>query len=661
MSSIRGRPRLPTVLPALTLLTFLFTGFEAMIAGTMREPAMGVSAIITGGLAMALLSAWGLVRRGDELHATWVAAAGVAVAGILGGYLVQVSQVVLLLPVLSVALLLPYASGRQRLAVVVFGIGYSAATFVAISIGRPMEISEPLGTLYSGSIILTVAMLIIAALLDFAGDARRSMADVVALHQRQAVLTEERLAIVSGLVSLEPGFAPAASGETLEETARAVAHALGRLPGVSLASVLEVDGDDLRVLGIWTATTFGVGVGELIPAARSREILAQSDGAAWSERFTERSTEDAGRHYMEAIGVRVAAYAPMRSGGKLLGLVAIATSDAAWSAHLTDDLPAVSEFAATAAALLGPGLLLRRDRLAKRREILDLIETRGFRPVFQPILDLTSNRRVGFEALTQFRDAMPPAQVFAAARESGCGLELESATLQAAVRASRALPRDAFLSLNVSPALVTESATIGRLLPRSRQQIVLEITEHEAIPDYPLLRAAAHDLGPDVSLAVDDAGAGVANFNHLVELRPAFVKIDIAMVRNVHLDLPRQAMIVGLAHFANTAECTVIVEGLETRAERNTVMQLGVGMGQGYLLGRPAPASTFSARTELRRAATGTGAQVGGQADGNVAPLPQPTPLPPPTPIRRPRTHAVGKARSIMRGPRVDSPMNRPG
>jgi len=644
VTPILGRPRLPTVVPALTVLTFLFTGFEVVVATLTREPAMAVSAVVTGALAAVLVGAWAMVRRGDELHATWVVATGLAVVGIVGGYLVQVSQVVLLLPVLSVALLLPYATGRRPLAVVIFGVGCSGATFLAIAIGHPMAISEPLGTLYSGSIIMTVAGLIIAALLDFAGDARRSMADVLALHQRQTVLREERLAILSGLVSLEPGYAPAASGESVEETAQAIAHALARLPGVSLASILEVDGDDLRVLGIWTAAEFGLGVGELIPAARSRALLGQSSGGAWSETFPEQSLADAGRQHMEAIGIRAAAYAPMRSGGRLLGLVAIATSDPAQARHLAEDLPAVGEFAATAAALLGPELLLRRRRLATRRDVTDLIETRGFRPVFQPIVDLTTSRRVGFEALTQFRGALPPAQVFAAASESGCGFELELATLNAAWRASRVLPRNAFLSLNVTPALVTESTALAGLLARTRRKIVLEITEHETIPDYPALRAAAHELGPHVFLAVDDAGAGVANFNHLVELRPSFVKIDIAMVRNVHLDLPRQAMIVGLVHFANTADCTVIVEGLETRAERDTVMQLGVGIGQGYLVGRPARASTFSAAAELQRAAAGTHARASDDAPGGVAAVPSPTRMIPPIPIRGPRRKVLAQA-----------------
>ncbi len=88
----------------------------------------------------------------------------------------------------------------------------------------------------------------------------------------------------------------------------------------------------------------------------------------------------------------------------------------------------------------------------------------------------------------------------------------------------------------------------------------------------------------------DDAGAGIANFAHIVELRPHFVKIDIGLIRGVNADLTRQALIVGLNHFAESTGCTLIAEGIETQAEDATLRSLGLHLGQGYLFGRPEPA-----------------------------------------------------------------------
>jgi EAL domain-containing protein (putative c-di-GMP-specific phosphodiesterase class I) len=92
-----------------------------------------------------------------------------------------------------------------------------------------------------------------------------------------------------------------------------------------------------------------------------------------------------------------------------------------------------------------------------------------------------------------------------------------------------------------------------------------------------------------VRVAVDDAGAGVANFGHIIDLRPDFVKLDISLVRRVDADLGRQAMVVGMRHFSKTAACRLIAEGVETAEEASTLTALGVEFGQGYLFGRPEP------------------------------------------------------------------------
>jgi transposase InsO family protein len=116
---------------------------------------------------------------------------------------------------------------------------------------------------------------------------------------------------------------------------------------------------------------------------------------------------------------------------------------------------------------------------------------------------------------------------------------------------------------------------------------VLEVTEHEIIDDYGAVRDAIRSLGPDIRLAVDDAGAGVANFGHIIDLRPDFVKLDISLVRRVDADLGRQAMVVGMRYFSRSAGCRLIAEGVETAEEALTLTSLGVEFGQGYFFGHP--------------------------------------------------------------------------
>lgn len=243
--------------------------------------------------------------------------------------------------------------------------------------------------------------------------------------------------------------------------------------------------------------------------------------------------------------------------------------------------------------LQAPALALARRRVEAQDRIESTIERAAFGPVYQPIVDLSSGATVGYEALTRFNDGSRPDELFATAREHGLGIKLETATLTAALDAARGLPLRVWLSLNVSPRLLADVETLGPILGLRSRRLVLEITEHETIDAYGPLREAMPRLGPDVRLAVDDAGAGVANFHHLVELQPDFVKIDLSLVRGVDTDLSRQAVVAGILHFAAAANCQVIAEGIETEAELAMVTELGVTLGQGYLLGRPAPAQTW--------------------------------------------------------------------
>jgi EAL domain-containing protein (putative c-di-GMP-specific phosphodiesterase class I) len=91
-------------------------------------------------------------------------------------------------------------------------------------------------------------------------------------------------------------------------------------------------------------------------------------------------------------------------------------------------------------------------------------------------------------------------------------------------------------------------------------------------------------------MAVDDAGAGFSSFRHILELRPAFVKLDRSLVAGIDADPVRQALIAGMCHFATSAGCRLVAEGIETEAELATLIELEVPLGQGYLLGYPAPA-----------------------------------------------------------------------
>jgi EAL domain-containing protein (putative c-di-GMP-specific phosphodiesterase class I) len=292
---------------------------------------------------------------------------------------------------------------------------------------------------------------------------------------------------------------------------------------------------------------------------------------------------------ISGLGIEAVAFAPILSDGRLLGLLVAGADET--RAELVRRIPALVEFAALASSLLGPGLRRRSERAAERARIRDIIASGAFRPVFQPIVEMATGAVIGFEALTRFDDGTPPDRTFLAATEVGVGLELEAATIAAALDACGPLPVGAFLDINVSPDMIMAVEPLGMLLARSTARVVLEITEHVGIEDYAALREAVATLGTDVRFSVDDTGAGFASMRHILELAPSHVKLDRALITRIDTDLARQALVTGLVHFAEAIDAMLIAEGVETVAERDALLRLGVCYGQGYLLGRPAPAT----------------------------------------------------------------------
>jgi EAL domain-containing protein (putative c-di-GMP-specific phosphodiesterase class I) len=119
--------------------------------------------------------------------------------------------------------------------------------------------------------------------------------------------------------------------------------------------------------------------------------------------------------------------------------------------------------------------------------------------------------------------------------------------------------------------------------------VVLELTEHVPVEDYAVLNAALAPLRAcGARVAVDDTGSGFASLRHIIDLHPDIIKLDIAITRGIDTDPSRAALAGMLAGFAVEMGIDVVAEGVETLAQRDRLLELGVVHGQGDLLGRPA-------------------------------------------------------------------------
>ena len=371
-----------------------------------------------------------------------------------------------------------------------------------------------------------------------------------------------------------------------EEIAAAACAEIVRLPGIDVTWVNVFEQGSGRILASEGSAPVTIRPGLPVSEGRIRHLRERARSGPWIEAWEQRPEFGAFGEVVTATGLRVLAFAPLKGAHGVLGVIGIGARDRADGERLIERLPALATFGSIIGSLIAPELESRHREADARATIAAMIAAGAFAPFFQPIVDLHSGAVVGYEALTRFTDGTPPDGMFGLADRAGIGLELETATMAAALDAAVVLPPKAYLSLNVSPALIVSDA-LAPLLAGCERPITLEVTEHVVVEDYAELRAALTALGPDVRLAVDDAGSGYASLRHILELAPDYVKLDLGFVRGIDTDPARQALIAGMAYFAVKRKIRLVAEGIETTAQLETLRDLAIPYGQGYLLGRP--------------------------------------------------------------------------
>jgi EAL domain-containing protein (putative c-di-GMP-specific phosphodiesterase class I) len=232
-----------------------------------------------------------------------------------------------------------------------------------------------------------------------------------------------------------------------------------------------------------------------------------------------------------------------------------------------------------------------------RTRIEELLGGGGLRAVFHPVIKLATRRLIGYEALARFPDkgARPPNEWFADAATAGLRSELEVAAIRTAVEARSMLPPGPFLALNVSPRTAVEADLRGALGAVPLKEIVLDINEDIVVDEFEEFGHAIDDLRAEgLRVALDDTGEGFVSLRHVVGLRPDFIKIGLEICRDIDTLVPNQAVASALCAFARRMGAQTVAEGIETEAELEELVHLGVDTGQGYLFGHPQPAEHFA-------------------------------------------------------------------
>jgi EAL domain-containing protein (putative c-di-GMP-specific phosphodiesterase class I) len=234
-----------------------------------------------------------------------------------------------------------------------------------------------------------------------------------------------------------------------------------------------------------------------------------------------------------------------------------------------------------------------------RRRIEQVLADRRYESLYQPIIDLTTNRLFGVEALTRFADVpyRSPDLWFAEAEAAGLGLVLELAAVESAVRLLPALPAGIRLSVNVGPRTIVSAELEAMIEEAGPDRIVVELTEHLRVEDYPGLNRNLQSLRErQTLLAIDDTGAGISSLTHILKLAPDIIKLDREITSGIDIDPVRRALAAALGTFAAESGSIVVAEGIESEAELAVLQDMGVRYGQGFHLGRPTRAADVLTR-----------------------------------------------------------------
>jgi diguanylate cyclase (GGDEF)-like protein len=248
------------------------------------------------------------------------------------------------------------------------------------------------------------------------------------------------------------------------------------------------------------------------------------------------------------------------------------------------------------------------NRLRLRNDIAGAHERGELHLAYQPIMRLSTGQPVEFEALLRWQHPdlglIPPDAFIPAAEQSGAVIALGEWVLRQAcsdLLIWRQRWPDLTVAVNVAPAQMgtanfvdVVSSTLADLgMPPSA--LTLEITERTLLRD-----GANHHRTMDgvralgIRFALDDFGTGYSALGYLTRFPIDIVKIDRTFVDAMGTD-PRAARLVeGIFAMTNGLGLQTVAEGIERKDQLDTLTAMGCKLGQGYLLGRPAPAATIT-------------------------------------------------------------------
>ena len=247
------------------------------------------------------------------------------------------------------------------------------------------------------------------------------------------------------------------------------------------------------------------------------------------------------------------------------------------------------------------------NKLSMKIKLNNAISNNEFIIYYQPIIDIKSMKVLNSEALIRWKQGdkiIPPIEFIPIAKSIGEIVAIDNWMLENACNQCKKWQnlgtKDFSISVNTSykqlkqvgfVELVVKLLKINSLLPR---YLNLEITEDEAMEDPELIINILTELKAlGIKISLDDFGTGYSSLSYVNMLPIDTIKIDKSLITNLENGSKNILIIKSIIGMAHSLNIKVITEGIETEEQFNIIKELKCDLIQGYLIGKPMPASDF--------------------------------------------------------------------
>ena len=240
-----------------------------------------------------------------------------------------------------------------------------------------------------------------------------------------------------------------------------------------------------------------------------------------------------------------------------------------------------------------------QERRALEIELQAALQNNQLHLHYQPLFAAGTLHLAGFEALLRWehpqRGSIPPMEFIPLAEETGLILPIGRWVLLAACREAARWPRPYRIAVNVSAMQVQHGdlvATVAEALATTGlppDRLDLEVTESLFLGDLDAVSTTLHDLKKlGVHIALDDFGTGYSSLSYLRRFPFDHLKIDRSFIRALGQGAQADAIVHAIVALSHSLNLGVTAEGVETKAQLDTLQLSGCDQIQGFLLGRPA-------------------------------------------------------------------------